>query len=104
MLRSGPVGSHLRLVVLQVMAPQPVIAKIVPRRTKYGVDVVWVVWPAAVRRKHIVILDQDGWPVNPVVKRFPWLGRTHPGKMQFVETGGLHRRAIGAGDVRAQVA
>jgi hypothetical protein len=35
---------------------------------------------------YVVVLDEEGWPLNPVIVRLPMLKATGPGKVYVVES------------------
>src|ERR1700692_3734664 len=93
----------LNLVVLEAVAAEPVVAKVVARRPKYGVNVVGIVGQFRVGRDHAVIFDEESGAVDAVVDGLARLRRTHPGEMHFIKAGGADGVAIGARNVRADV-
>jgi len=95
----------LDLVMLQAMPPQPVVAKVIARRTQHGVNVIRIVGKLVViGRDNVVVFDQHGGAVDAIVHGFPRFRRPHPREMHFVEPGRLDRGAIVAGHVGPQIA
>ena len=90
--------------MLQAMTAQPVVTEIVSRGTKHGVNVKRIVRGSTiVRRDNVVVLDQHSGPVDAIVDGLSRLGRSHPGEMDLVESGSLHRSAIAARDIRPEI-